>query len=237
MSEFKISDFKMLEKAPYEKMDTRSNMELFIRGAKDKEKVYGPAFTVKFIKYALMGASRQTGENPPEDIKTLDQLKEYLISISEKLPLPPYFLLIWAQFVTDKKFEGSQAVGTQLVFRGFAEGEMESDRDAKPLQNADVDQILAKCRRTTIELKSSPLEFGYKKNEDGSIDLLYRGCFFSEGCQMSLNQGLLKRSDGRMLCGSTLTVCQWLKAGTGYEWDYTILEFSKPHCIVRCFTI
>lgn len=42
MSELKMRDFKMLEKAPYEKMDTRSNMELFIRGAKDKEKSIRP---------------------------------------------------------------------------------------------------------------------------------------------------------------------------------------------------
>lgn len=71
MSELKFSDFITFEKAPYEKLDTKSNIEVYMRGAKEKEKVYGSKFTTMFIKYALMAVSNQIGRKTPEDIKTL----------------------------------------------------------------------------------------------------------------------------------------------------------------------
>jgi hypothetical protein len=235
--EQKLSDFIMFEKAPYEKMDTRNLMEIHTSGAKEREKVYGPAFTTEFIKYSLQIAKKEIRENPPKDIKTLDQLKEYLISISEKLSSPPCFILIGAQYVTDKKFEGTLAAGMQLMYRGVTRRVAESDTEKKPLQKADVDQILAKLRQLAVGMKVAPLEFGYKKNPDESVDVFHGGCFYFKGCQTSLEHGLLKRRDGRMTCGATSFVCQFLKMGTKYEWDYTVLEFSEPYCIVKCFMI
>ncbi|WXG39225.1 MAG: hypothetical protein WED07_00060 [Candidatus Freyarchaeum deiterrae] len=233
----KLSDFIMFEKAPYEKPDLRNIMEIHTGGAKEREKVYGPAFTAEFIKYTLRTAEKQTGENPPQDIKTLDQLKEYLISISEKLSSPPYLILIGAEYVIDKKFEGSQAAGTQLMFRGVTKRVVESDSNMKQFPRADVDQTLTKLRQLAVGMKIAPLEFGYKMNEDNSVDVFHGGCFYLKGCQTSLEHGLLKRKDGRMACGASSFVCQFLKMGTKYEWDYTILEFSETHCIVNCFMI
>jgi hypothetical protein len=161
----------------------------------------------------------------------------FLLSNSEKLPVPPYFLLLWAQFVTDKKFEGSLAVGTQIVYKGATKRATESERDINVLQNIGVDQSLAKLRQLAVDMKVAPREFGYRKNADGSVDVIHGGCHFYEGCQMSLEQGLLKRPDGRTACGTTVFVCQFLKISTKYEWDYTILEFGKSHCVVKCFMI
>jgi hypothetical protein len=227
----------MFEKAPYQKLDTRNNMEIHITGAKEREKVYGPAFTSHFIKYSLQAVSRLTGEEKPEDIKTLDQLKEYLLSKTEKLSIPPYFLVLWAQFVTDKKFEGSLAAGTQIMYKGVTKRVAELDSEKKLLQNADIEGILAKLRKLAVDFKVAPLEFGYRKNPDGTIDIFHGGCFYYEGCKMSLDQDLLKRRDGSISCGASAFVCQFLKMGTKCEWDYTVLEFSKSHCIAKCFTI
>jgi hypothetical protein len=236
VSEIKLSDFKMFEKAPYDKLDTKNTLEINMRGAKEREKVYGPAFTTKFIKYALMAVTSQTKEAPPKDIKTLDQLTEYLLSKSEKLVIPPYFAVLWAQFVTDQKFEGSLAAGIQLMYRGVTKGLAKSDGETGP-QNIDIDQTLEAQRKLSVNMKVAPLEFGYKKNADGTVNVIHGGCFYFWGCKMGSEQGLLNRSDGRMFCGCSSWICQFLKKATSCEWDYTVLEFSEPHCMVRFFTI
>lgn len=102
MSDF-ISDFKMFEKAPYEQPDTRAITELVMSGVKEEEKVYGPVFTIKVIGYALRLVSKYSGEAPPEDINTLDQLTEYLLSKKDKFP--PHWAVLWAQFVTEKSLK------------------------------------------------------------------------------------------------------------------------------------
>ncbi len=237
MKELEISDFTMFEKAPYEAPDPKAVIELHIVGPKEREKVYGPAFTAEFIKYALQTVAKQTGKNPPEDIKTLDQLKEYLISKAETLPVPPYYIIVWAQYVTDKKFEGSLAAGTRIMYKGLTQKIAESDNNARPLQNVDVYQILLKLRQLTVDMKIAPLESGYKDNGDGTIDVIHGGCYFFEGCQMSLEKGILKRSDGRISCGVATIVCQYLKNATHNEWDYDVLKFDKQNCIAKCFTL
>lgn len=164
-------------------------------------------------------------------------MKEYLISISDKLRIPAYSLVIWAQLVTDKKLEGSLERGTQLMYRGIAKSLLESEDESESPLKENADQILAKQRKLAIDIKIAPLEFGYKKNVDGSVDILHRGCFFFEGCQMSWEQGLLRRLDSRIMCGASMFICEFLKMGTGYEWDHAILEFDKSYCLVTCFPI
>ncbi|WXG39227.1 MAG: hypothetical protein WED07_00070 [Candidatus Freyarchaeum deiterrae] len=236
MSEL-TSGFKMFERAPYKVPDSRAFTEAIIDGIRGEEKIYGPFFTTTLIKYCLKAVAKTTGENQSEDIKTLNQLTDYLLTKSNKLTMPPYFLLLWAQFVTDQKFEGFQAVGTQLMYKGLTQRAAKSEDFEALLKNVNVDLLLAKLRQLAVNIKVAPLEFGYKKNEDRTIDIIHGGCHFFEGCQKSSEQDLLTRPDGRMACGATVIVCQFLKMGTNHEWDYTILEFSEPHCVVKCFMI
>lgn len=227
----------MFEKAPYDKPDSRALTEAILNGIKEEERIYGPYFTSTFIKYALKGVSRITGEPQPENIKTLDQLQDYLFSKTNNLPVPLHFLVLWAQFVTDKKFEGALAAGTQLMYKGVTKKVAESEGDIKQLQNYDVEGILTKLRKLAVDFEVAPMEFGYKINDDETIEVYHGGCFYFEGCQKSLEQNLLKRRDGSISCGATSFVCQFLKMGTKCEWDYTLLEFSKSHCIAKCFMI
>ncbi|MEM3525818.1 MAG: hypothetical protein QXV37_00255, partial [Candidatus Jordarchaeaceae archaeon] len=84
-------------------------------------------------------------------------------------------------------------------------------------------------------MKVAPPEFGYRKNADGSIDILYGHCPFFEGCEKSWEQNLARRRDGRIICGATLFVSQFLGLATNQEWDHALLEFDKTRCIARCF--
>jgi ethanolamine utilization protein EutP (predicted NTPase) len=68
----------MLEKANYEKVDTRKLVEVYMRAAKEKEEKFGPTYSATFIKNALGAVSTQTDMKASQEIKALDQLKEYL---------------------------------------------------------------------------------------------------------------------------------------------------------------
>jgi hypothetical protein len=229
-----ISDFKMFEKTPYEQPDIRAITELVMRGVKEEEKVYGPAFTAKLISYALRLLSKYSGEAPPEDIKTLEQLTEYLLTKKDKFP--PHWALLWAQFVTEKKLEGARGAGTRFMNMGITKRVLESDGDVR-LKKIDIDHVLKTLHKTIVDMKVAPLEMGYKKNEDRSIDILYRNCYFSDACKLASEEGLLKRQDGRMACSIFGLVCHYLKIGTDYEWDYAITKFEKPICIAKCSMI
>ncbi|MFB0560373.1 MAG: hypothetical protein ACETWM_03900 [Candidatus Lokiarchaeia archaeon] len=233
MASFKISDFKMFEETTYELPDPRAFTEVIMRGVKAQEKIYGPVFSSKVINYATRLIAKQRGEEPPEDIIDLDQLTEYVISKSEKMP--PYWVVLWAQFVTEKKFEGHRGAGTRFMEMGISESVME--RWSGEVEKLDIDNVLSKLRQVMVEMKLAPRRKGYKKNEDGSIDVLYRDCFLLDGCLLALGEGLLRRADGRMVCGFFGTICRFFKEATGSEWDYTIHVFDKPNCIARCFML
>lgn len=238
MSGFDISDFKMFEKAPYDTIDERIEMELITESTKEVEKIYGEVFTVKVIEYALRTVERITGEKPDVNITTLDELKEYLLSISEKLPIPSYYVMFWSQYVTDKKLEGSLGVAYQISHTGLAKKAIGLD-GIKPEQAANVEEALALLRKLAVNLRIAPIEFGYKIGDDGNLYLYHGGCAFFKGCKMSMEKGVLQRPNGRFTCGVTVFVCQFLKSSTKQDWIHTLLEFNeeKGYCIVKCTPI
>lgn len=236
MPESKLFDLKMLEKANYEKVDTIKLVELYMRAAKEKEEKLGAAYSATFIKYALGAVATQIGTKAPQEIKTLDQLKEYLISKMNELRTPPYLTVLWAHFVTDKKHGVAPGYLTQFMFKFYTQRLAERDFNIET-QKLDVEQILTEFRKFGVDFKIAPIEFGYRKNPDGSIDIFHGRCHFFEGCENIWERNFLKKSDGRLICGIIQIVIQFLKAATGQEWDHAILEFDETRCMARCFPI
>ncbi|MEM2145335.1 MAG: hypothetical protein QW279_08235 [Candidatus Jordarchaeaceae archaeon] len=234
MAVIEISDYKMLDEAPYESPDPKALTELIIRGVKAQEKIYGPVFSAKVIDYSTRLIAKQRGEEPVQDIKDLDQLAEYLLSKSDKMP--PYWVVLWAQFVTEKKLEGGRGVGTRMMDTAMFEKMMENVNSAN--KNVEIGELLSDYRRIMIERKIAPRKMGYKKNEDESINILYQDCYFLDACNIALHdEDILKRRNGRMACGFFGGVCLFLKKVTGSEWEYQILKFEKPNCLAKCFPL
>ncbi|MEM2146053.1 MAG: hypothetical protein QW279_11880, partial [Candidatus Jordarchaeaceae archaeon] len=191
------------------------------------------------IKYALKAVAKLCSVEPPKDIKTLDELAEYIISTSDKYP--PYYIVIWAQFVTENKLEGHLGAGERVMDMGIADRMMKLGKDLKSevvkVGKGDLGRVIEKCYKTGIEVKIAPLQMGYKINEDGSIDVLHYGCFLFDGCQISTDSGLTKRPDGRQVCGFASFECWCLREATGRDWDYTLKVFEKPYCVAKCYIV
>ena len=227
------SNFKMLERAPQKLPNMKSFLEVFVSALKEDEKVYGATFTNMVIKYVLKAVSRLTGEEAPSNIKTLDEAAGYLLSKADRIR--PDYLIIWAHFVTINKLEGHLGVGEHILDMGISKKIVSTL--GEQLTGLDVDSLMSAIHKALLSMEIAPFEMGYRKNDDGSIDLIYRDCYLMDGCQMSLSSGLNKRPDGRMVCGFSAGICKVLGRVTGSEWDYTVTKFEKPTCIVRCFEL
>jgi hypothetical protein len=93
---------------------------------------------------------------------------------------------------------------------------------------------MLRIHQASVAAKSSPRETGYRKNQDGSVDVIRILCPFSDACKLASEEGLLRRPDGRTRCGALGEAsCQILRLVTSREWDYELLVAYAPHCIVR----
>ncbi|WXG42016.1 MAG: hypothetical protein WED07_14855 [Candidatus Freyarchaeum deiterrae] len=234
MSEVKISDFKMLEKPPYKQPPAKNTIELTIKGAIEEEKMYGPVLSDKYIKHALRYAAQKYGETPKEAIKTLDQLREYLISISDKHP-DAINAAVYAGLKAESDIQGKSGAGIRVGLIGFSRslGKKPSAKE----RNVDIDQLLTTYQQTLIQLGAAHYEEGYRKNEDESVDVIDPNCYIKDGCRLAHDEGALGRITGGLQCVSSFGMCQILKLLSSYEWDYELLEFNKPHCLARIYML
>lgn len=233
MTKIDLSKFKMLVGCPDYQPDSRAITELVMKGVREEEKTYGPVFATRFIKYALELEGEKIGEEPPEDIKTLDQLVEYLVSKTDKYP--PYCTVFYAQIKTENDIQGQTGAGTRIEIMSLTKNLVKTrgieDRDV------DVDGAILKFNQVITSIKVNPGYWGYKKNEDGSLDGILPKCYYLDVCKLAFDEDLLIRPNGRMRCGIIAFLCQYLSLVTGYDWDYDILDFHAPYCIARFFML
>ncbi len=232
MSELKMRDFKMLEESPYELPDARVFLELVVSSNKEVEKTYGPVYITRFIKNVSRFLVQKIGEKLPEDIKDTNQVKEYLVSISNKYPTP-YCAAIYATLKTENELMGKSEIVSRVGTKDAAKVVLKELRTGE--RKLDINNILSRFRQDTIAGKIAHHEMGYKENEDGSTDIMWKNCFLFDACQLAYDEGLLKRSDGTQVCEQMVASCSYFKLLTGYEWDYKLLEFGKSHCVTRCY--
>lgn len=229
MIKIKTSNFKMFEKAPWEIPEPRTLLELTIMGTMEGIKLFGPAYTPRFIKHALDFVSQKIGDKPPEDIKDLNQLAEYMLSISDKYAIPAN-AIIYASVAMGNLFEGHLAAGLRVGIASASRSVAKS-LDSEKIK-VDIVSVLSQYRQASIAMKIAHQELGYKRNTDESVDILWK-CYAWDACQLALDNGLLKRPEGGLACVCCQFLCQFFKILTGYDCDYTLLEFDKSHCITR----
>nr|MDO8081016.1 hypothetical protein [Candidatus Freyarchaeota archaeon] len=231
----KISDFTMLEKAPYKIPPAKPMIELIAKAsAKELEKMYGPVIGYLYIKYALRFANLKFGETPKEAIKTLDQLAEYLLSISDKHP-DTFNAAVYGVLKAESELQGKPGAGIQVGALAFSR-KVEKKPNAKE-RNVDIDQLITTFYKILIQLKVAYYELGYRKNEDESVDIIWPSCHMKDACRLANDEGALGRTIGGLQCVSCTGICQFFKQLSSYDWDYKLLEFDKPHCIARLFMI
>ena len=230
MTKSAISDYKMLEATPYELPDPKLTTQLIIGGYKGLEKTYGPVYTTNLIKHTLIYVKDKFGEEPPKDMKTLDQLMEYLCSLGDKHP-NAYCAVGFAQFNVENLLEGKIGAQSRQMGWGFAKDVKKGNFKDK---NIDIDGLVFNLRHEIVPTGMAPHEMGYRKNGDESVDLIYPKCYLYDACKPAFDEGLAEKHGGRVYCGFMLYNCQWLQMKTGENWDYELTEYFAP-CVGRCY--
>ena len=232
MTETKFSDFKMFEKAPYDIPDQKVHMNAQLISFREIEKLYGPVFATLLIKYALQFIAQRIGEKPPEDIKTLDQLVNYLLSKTDKYPLP-INACCYAQLKAENELQGQTGTTQRVTTTDFQRKHGKSSISEEI--NINLDDIMSKLYQLGIDMKLGPKELGYRTSGNEILDLLLPDCFHRDICRQALKENLVTRTNGTMYCILGVSMCQFFKMATSYEWDYELLEFDKPQCIIRYY--
>mgnify|MGYP005840957017 FL=1 len=127
MEKLKLVILKMFADSSNLKINSRAFTDLIIKGAKEVEKTYGPVYTVRYIKYALEFEAKKIGEKPAEDIKTLDQLVEYLVSKSDKYP-DYQNTVSYARIKAENELQGQSGAGTQITLMTFTRKVLEAQK-------------------------------------------------------------------------------------------------------------
>jgi hypothetical protein len=234
MAEPANDGFKVFERPQNKQLVHRAVADMVLKGIKEEEKTYGPVFTARFVHNALSYLTPRIGEKPHEGIKDISQLMEYIASKEDRYPSPEC-VVVYAQVKTENDFQGQTGAGTTIEQISMARQVLESHKVTE--RNVDVDKAFAVFSQILLAMKIHPDEWGYKRNADGSAEIMVRNCYFQDSCNQCLDEHLLKRPDGRQRCGTVGFICKSLKPVTGYEWDYEVVDAPRPLCTVKCYMI
>jgi hypothetical protein len=163
----------------------------------------------------------------------MDQLTEYLCSVTDKYPYA-YCAAVYAQFNVVNLFEGKIGASSMEMGWNFAK---DVKKGSLKERNVNIDAILLKYRQETVPTGMGHHEMGYKKNGDESVDIIYPNCFLKDACEPAFAEGLGRKHGGKLQCGITQYTCQYLKMVTGFDWDFELIEYFKPHCVIRCYML
>ena len=230
MAIYEKEGFKMLEKPAPGSFDPKVLVKQHVAGVKEEEKVFGPAFSRMVAENTLSFLSERTKEKPPEGITTMEQVAQYSISKLSEYPSPQCAML-YAQYKTERMLEGQVGSAHRLSGIGWQRKTMEV-KDRKGERQVNFDAMISDFAKAATMLKVRP-EIGYRKNANGTLDLLLPSCYYKDGCREATKEGLTTRQDGKKICSVGVNIGIFLKAATGYEWDYECVEYDKPHCMVR----
>lgn len=199
-------------------------------GNREEEKVYGPVYAARMIQYALQYLAKRTGEKPPEDIRTFAQLADHALSKIGECQTA-YCALTYAQCKTEKELQGQIGAAKRINNISWQRQTLKPKNGEE--RNIDLSGIVSNFRQAAIAMKLCPAELGYRANEDGSLDVLLPNCFYKDACRELFKEDLLTGPGGKMICNLGIPISVYLRATTGYEWDYQCLEYDKPNCTIR----
>jgi hypothetical protein len=226
-----ISSFKILEKPPPKSYDAKAHLGVHITSIRDQEKIYGPVFTTRVIDHALQFVAQRVDDKSPEDVRTLEQLTRFLTSILDKYPTP-HCAMMYAQYKTENELQGQAGAGRRISDVQFMRKTGLKKKDGEETK-IDIDNAISQFRQIAVAMKMYPDGIGYRKNSNGTFDLFLPNCYYRDGCKQAYKEGLLDRPGGRWICNLGFSVCLYLGATTGYDWESDCVEYDKPHCIVR----
>jgi len=209
----------------------------FIGGAvKVIDSLFGPAFTRMISRYALEFESQKTGEEPPENILSVDEVINYLKERRERYP-KFYNSLIYGIAKTEKMFEGSTASGAKNLASNAIKKMIEEVGLLNEVKGKipNIYEALMRFIEITKSLKAASPQRIVKESEK-VILLEMEGCPWKDACEAMEREGIT-RLTGDPECVVLIANSAGVSLVSGKPVDYKLEIFNEPNCKGRIFEI
>ena len=202
----------------------------------EMDKVYGPIFTRMVSENALKFEAEKLNEKPPENIRGLDQVTDYILANLNRYSRG-YCAIFFGIAKTEKNLQGSIGAGG----RRAAFNAMKAIIESSGLLNSvigtteDTLEALAKYMEMANAAKLT-LSMRLNREENNDVTLVVPNCPYKDACRTYPKEGISRLVGGSECTNLTcLTVVSEII--TKKHMDYRLGEFDKPECKGRIFEV
>lgn len=191
-------------------------------------RMFGPVFTKNTIKYTLEFEAEKLGENPPENIETLEGAVEYIQKNIDRYP-DGVCSIVYGMAKSERMLEGYSASGSKRMAFNAVKKVMEESGMLSSLQGS-TDQIfdaIVKFHELNSLLKVIPPN-RFVREENGA-KMIVKNCTCKDACR-KLAQEDFSRIVGGKECIILINHCAAAEIITGKRCDYTLEKFDQPTC-------
>lgn len=213
------------------------NAVFFIKFAvEETEKLFGPIFTRMVSEHALEFEAEKLNEKPPENIRGLEDVSNYIITNLGKYP-NGYNSLIYGIAKAESKLQGSTASGAKRAAYSAMKAILESSSLLNSVIGTTEDALeaikksseIGKAAKTTIPMR-------FIREENNGVTMVVPDCPFKDACRALVKEGI-SRMVGGSECVNRIDNAASLEIITKKHFDYRLEKFDNPECRGRIFEI
>ena len=199
-------------------------------------KLYGPIFTRMVSVYALQFEAEKLKERPPENIRDLEAVTNYILANLGRYPRG-YNSLIYGIGKADSKLQGSTGIGARRAAYSAIKSILESSGLLNSIigTTEDAFEAIYKAEELNKEIKTA-VPARYIRGENNQVIVIVPNCCYKDACNAFVNEGI-SRLVGGSECIYLIVTNAEAEIITKKQLDYKIEEFGKSECRGRIFEV
>ncbi len=188
----------------------------------NQEKMYGAVFNKLASKYIAEFESRKLGENPPGDINSVDQAKDYVVKNLNRYP-QGYCALLYGLIKAESTLQGGTGTSTRLATSKTAE----SIRLASEGKLESVSSVADAVKKAHEGIRTGKIlpDFDYELVGEDQVQCTIYNCHLKDACKACIEEKL-GRVGGRPWCALLRYVVADMDLTSGLQFDYELEEFG-----------
>ncbi|MBS7251786.1 MAG: hypothetical protein KIH08_14530 [Candidatus Freyarchaeota archaeon] len=199
-------------------------------------KLYGPIFTRMVSEYALQFLAEKLGESPPNDVRGLEAVTNYILGNLDRYPRG-FNSLIYGIAKAENKLQGSTGAGARRAAYSAIKTILESSGLLSSIVGTtkDVFEAIYKAEEINKEIKTA-VSGHYIRGGNNQVVVVVPNCSWRDACIALVDEGI-SRLVGGSECIFLIVTNAEAEIITKKHLDYKIDEFGKSECRGRIFEV
>ncbi|MEX2751550.1 MAG: hypothetical protein Q6366_006650 [Candidatus Freyarchaeota archaeon] len=199
----------------------------------NQEKMYGPVFNKLASKYIVEFESRKLGENPPGDIQSVDQARDYVVENLNRYP-HGYCALLYGLIKAEAALQGGTGTSTRLATSKTAES-IRLSSEGKIESASSIADAVKRAHEGIRTGKILP-DFDYELVGEDQVQCTIYNCHLRDACETCIEEKL-GRVGGRPWCALLRYVVADMGLTSGLQFDYELREFGDSVCKGKIYRV